>query len=446
MGRTLPQLHTDSRALFAAGVAAVNPRTAVRQHIVRQGATLHIAGVRYDLQCYAHVYVLGAGKAGATMAQGLADVLGAYLTAGDVVVPYGHGAPVARVTMHEAAHPVPDQAGVQGAAALGQRAQQAGADDLVVCLLSGGGSALLPAPSVGITLAEKQQVTSHLLACGASIDEINTIRKHLSQLKGGQLARLVAPATLVTLVLSDVVGDRLDVIASGPTVADPTTYRDCAEIVQRYALLDRLPAHVRRHLQRGQAGEIPETPKADDPALTRCQTVLIGNNHLALAAACTEAEARGYHTLRLSSMVQGEAREVARVLAAIAREIRQYGTPLRPPACVLLGGETTVTLLAEGNGCGGRNQELALAAALDIAGLEQVVVLSGGTDGADGPTPAAGAIADGATVARARALGLQPATFLQRHDAYHVFHALNDGLITGPTGTNVMDMYLLLVG
>jgi hydroxypyruvate reductase len=420
--------------------------TAVQRHVVRQGDTLHIAGVVYELQRYAHVYVLGAGKAGATMAQGLEAVLGEQLTAGTVVVPYGRRASVTRVTLHEAAHPMPDQAGVQGAEALGRLAQQAGVDDLVFCLLSGGGSALLPAPCANITLEEKQQVTSLLLACGASIDEINTIRKHLSRLKGGQLARLVAPATLVTLVLSDVVGDRLDVIASGPTVPDPTTYDDCLELMRRYTLLDRLPARVRIHLQRGATGDLPETPKADDPVFTRCQTVLIGNNRMALDAARIEAEARGYHTLLLSSLVQGEAREVGRVCAALAREIRQYGTPLHPPACMLLGGETTVTLNPEGNGRGGRNQELALSAALDIAGLEQVVLLSGGTDGADGPTPAAGALADGATVARAQALGLHPEAFLQRHDAYHFFHALDDGLITGPTGTNVMDMYILLVG
>jgi hydroxypyruvate reductase len=416
----------------------------VRRAVVRQGDRLYVDGVPYDLQRYAHVYVVGAGKAGATMAQGLEEVLGERLRGGVVTVKYGHLAPVSRVTILEAAHPVPDAAGMQGAEALLQVAQQAGADDLVLCLLSGGGSALLPAPSPGITLAEKQQVTGLLLECGASIDEINAIRKHLSRLKGGQLARLVWPATLITLMLSDVVGDRLDVIASGPTVPDPTTYHDCLEIISRYDLLPRLPVSVRGHLQRGQAGELAETPKATDPAFVGSQTVLIGSNRMALQAACAEAQARGYKTLLLSSSLQGETRHIARMHAAIGREIQQSGAPLAPPACVITGGETTVTL--RGDGLGGRNQEFALAAALDIAGLESVVVLSAGTDGTDGPTPAAGALADGSTVARAQALGLAPQICLRRNDSYHFFHALDDLFITGPTGTNVMDMHILLVG
>lgn len=323
-------------------------------------------------------------------------------------------------------------------------ARQAGPDDLVFCLLSGGGSALCPAPSADMTLAEKQHVTRLLLECGASIDEINTIRKHLSRLKGGQLARLVAPATLVTLVLSDVVDDRLDVIASGPTVPDPSTYQDCLDILAGYDLLARLPASVQRHLQRGQAGELPETPKPQDPLFTRNQTVVIGSNRLALQAAQAEAQARGYTTVLLTSSLQGEARHIARMHAAIAREIRQSGAPVAPPACVLAGGETTVTI--HGDGTGGRNQEFALAAALDMAGLDRVVLLSAGTDGTDGPTPAAGALVDGQSVARARALGLLPERYLRRHDSYHFFHALDDLLVTGPTGTNVMDMHIVLVG
>src|SRR5215467_2962777 len=285
MAHTVQQLREDSRHIFAAEVATVDPAAAVRRAVVRQGDTLYVDGVPYDLQRYANVYVVGAGKAGATMAQGLEEVLGERLTGGVVAIKYGHRAPVSRVTIHEAAHPVPDAAGMRAAEALRHLTQQAGVDDVVFCLLSGGGSALLPAPSPGITLAEKQQVTSLMLDCGASIDEINTIRKHLSQLKGGQLARLVLPATLITLVLSDVVGDRLDVIASGPTVPDPTTYQDCLEIIRRYDLLTRLPVSVHTHLQHGQAGELAETPKATDPAFARCQTVIIGSNRLALQAA-----------------------------------------------------------------------------------------------------------------------------------------------------------------
>jgi hydroxypyruvate reductase len=444
MPHTTQQLREHSRQIFTAGVAAVDPVTAVQHTVQRRGDTLRIAGTTYDLQRYAHVYVIGAGKAGATMAQGLATVLGAQLSGGAVTVKYGHAAPVARLTIFEAAHPLPDAAGVRAAQAIMHIAAQAGPDDLVFCLLSGGGSALLPAPSPGISLAEKQQTTSLLLDCGASIDEINVVRKHISQIKGGQLARLAVPATLITLVLSDVVGDRLDAIASGPTVADPSTYQDCLDIVTRYELLERLPASVRTHLQAGQAGAHPDTPKAGDAALARCQTVIIGNNRLALQAARDTAQALGYRSLILSSTIQGETRHIARMHAAMAQEMRHSGAPLAPPACLISGGETTVTI--RGTGKGGRNQEFALAAALDIAGLEDVVIFSAGTDGTDGPTDAAGALADGLTVQRAKALGMEAAQFLRHNDAYHFFTPLDDLVITGPTGTNVMDIHLLLVG
>jgi hydroxypyruvate reductase len=444
MTRPTLQLRADARRIFAAGVAAVDPAAAVQQAVRRDGETLVVAEACYDLRRYAHIYVVGAGKAGATMAQGLEAVVGDRLSAGTVTVKYAHMAPVTRVVIHEAGHPMPDAAGVQGAEAIMQVAQQARVDDLVFCLLSGGGSALMPAPLPGMTLAEKQQLTALLLACGASIDDINTIRKHLSRIKGGQLARLVAPATLITLVLSDVVGDRLDVIASGPTVPDPSTFQDCLDILARYELMARLPVSIRTHLQNGQAGSWAETPKAGDPAFDHSQTVIIGNNRLALHTACQTAQALGYGTLVLSSRIQGEAREVARVHAAIAQEIRASCTPLAPPACVLSGGETTVTL--RGPGKGGRNQEFALAAACDLAGLDRVVLLSAGTDGTDGPTDAAGAFVDGHTIARAQALGLKPEDYLRRCDSYHFFAALDDLLRTGPTGTNVMDMHLLLVG
>ncbi|WP_089721711.1 glycerate kinase type-2 family protein [Candidatus Entotheonella palauensis] len=444
MTRTIQQLRTDARLIFDAGIASVDPVAAVQKTVTRQGDFLSVAGEVYDLRQYAHVYVIGAGKAGATMAQGLENVLQDRLTAGAVTVKYDHVAPVTTVTLHEAGHPIPDAAGVRGAEAMMHLAQQAGENDLVFCLLSGGGSALSPAPSAGITLEEKQQFTSLLLACGASIDEINTLRKHLSRLKGGQLARLVAPARLITLVLSDVVGDRLDVIASGPTVPDASTFTDCREIVARYRLMDQLPPSIRSHLQRGCAGQLPETPKAGEPMFDRCQTVLIGSNRIALQAAAQQARDLGYPPLVLSSSIQGEAREIARVHAAMAHEIRQSGLPMSPPVCVLAGGETTVTLLGQGKG--GRNQEFALAAAMDIDGLEGVVILSGGTDGTDGPTDAAGAVADGATARRAQALGLNPEEVIQRSDSYSFFNALDDLLFTGPTGTNVMDIYILLVG
>ncbi len=444
MRTNVKQLRADARLIFAAGVAAVDPVTAVQNAVIRRGDLLSVAGESYDLCQYHNIYVIGAGKAGATMTQGLENVLQDRITAGTVTVKYDHLAPVSTVTLCEAGHPIPDPAGVRGADAIMRTAQLAGENDLVFCLLSGGGSALSPAPSEGITLEEKQQFTSTLLACGASIDEINTLRKHLSRLKGGQLARLAAPARLITLVLSDVVGDALDVIASGPTVPDASTFADCREIVARYGLTEQLPPSIRDHLHRGCAGQLPETPKVGEPIFARHQTVLIGSNRIALQAAAQRARQLGYTPLILSSAIQGEAREVARVHAAIAHEIRQYGLPQPPPVCVLAGGETTVNLL--GPGKGGRNQEFALAAAMDMSGLDRTVILSGGTDGTDGPTDAAGAIVDGDTIGRAQALGLSPAAFIQRSDSYHFFAALDDLLITGPTGTNVMDIYLLLVG
>lgn len=441
---TIQQLRDDSRRIFTAAVAAVDPVTAVQRAIIRHDDILQVNGVAYDLNQYANIYAVGGGKAGANMAQGLEAVLGERLSGGALTVKYDHLAPVTRVNLYEAGHPIPDAAGAQGAEAIIALAQQAGADDLVFCLLSGGASALLPAPCPGISLAQKQQVTSLLLACGASIEEINAIRKHLSRLKGGQLARLVVPATLITLVLSDVVGDRLDTIASGPTVPDPTTYRDCLSIIDHYGLRQRLPDSVRRHLEDGAEGAQPETPKSLDDAFTRSQTVIVGNNRAALYAARDAARDLGYATLILSSSIVGETRDIARMHGAILHDIRQYGEPLMPPACIISGGETTVSI--RGDGKGGRNQEFVLAAAPAIDGLEGVVILSGGTDGTDGPTAAAGAVADGQTVARAHAVGITWQHFLQRNDAFHYFEKLNDLLITGPTGTNVMDVHLLLAG
>jgi hydroxypyruvate reductase len=337
---------------------------------------------------------------------------------------------------------VPDESGVAAARELVSLLGQVQAGDLVVCVVSGGGSALLPAPADGITLAEKQQVTRLLLASGATIEEMNAVRKHLSRLKGGGLARLARPAALLTLVLSDVAGDRLDVIASGPTFPDPTTFADALEVLARRRIASRVPAAVLARLEAGARGDLPETPKPDDPIFRSSAHVLVGTNALAVAAAERQALALGYRTLVLSTTVTGEAREVGAVHAALAREVAASGRPLRRPACVLSGGETTVTV--RGGGRGGRNQELVLAAAPGIAGLEGVLVLSAGTDGTDGPTDAAGAVADGETVSRARAAGLDPRAALDGNDAYPFFQALGDLVVTGPTRTNVMDLRLVL--
>ena len=310
----------------------------------------------------------------------------------------------------------------------------------MICLISGGASALMPAPAEGITLEEKQATTRLLLASGANIHEINSIRKHISRIKGGQLARLASPARVESLMLSDVIGDNLDVIGSGPTAPDVSTFAGAVEILDRYAIRERVPASVRERLEQGARGAIPETPKPDDPVFARVRNAIVGSNRLALAAAAACAKAQGYRTLVLSSEIQGEAREIARMHAAIASEMARTGRPIKPPACIVTGGETTVTI--RGDGLGGRAQEFALAAALEIAGLENVVIFCAGTDGTDGPTNAAGAVADGQT------LGRKPDArrYLDRNDSYHYFESLGDLIITGPTNTNVMDVCIVLVG
>jgi hydroxypyruvate reductase len=396
------------------------------------------------LACPQRVYVVGFGKAAAPMAQALEEMLGDRVTGGIVVVKEGHHLHLEHIRVIEAAHPIPDAHGLEGAKEIVRLLEPLGEGDLVLCPISGGGSALFPLPVEGVSLEEKGATTQALMDAGATIHEMNAVRKHLSRGKGGQLSRAAYPATLVSLVLSDVVGDDPDTIASGPTVPDGTTFADCMEIVERRGIRNRLPASVLGYLERGAAGSFPETPKADDPIFERTHFVLVGNNSLALSAAAGSAEARGYRTLILSSSIEGETREVAQVHTAIAREIRASGHPVPPPACILSGGETTVTI--RGQGKGGRNQEFVLAACLGLAGLRDVVLLSAGTDGTDGPTDAAGAIADGSMLERAKAQGLNPLAALSENDAYPFCQKLGDLLITGPTRTNVMDVRILLVG
>jgi hydroxypyruvate reductase len=348
-----------------------------------------------------------------------------------------------KIHVTEAGHPVPDEAGLEGASQIVRFLERVGGKDLVFFLISGGGSALLPYPFEGLTLEDKQLVTKVLLDAGANIHEINTLRKHLSRVKGGRLAKIAHPATLISLILSDVIGDDLDSIASGPTVPDRSTFQDCWDIMDKYQIIDEFPSSVSEFLTRGIRGDIDETPKPGDPVFERTLNLIIGSNIQAVKAAATKASGLGYNTLILSTFVEGETRDVARVHAAIAREIRNSGNPIESPACVISGGETTVTM--RGKGKGGRNQEFILAGALDIEGLEDVVLLSAGTDGTDGPTDAAGAIADGLTVTRARKINLDPVASLRDNDSYHFFQALDDLIITGPTFTNVMDLRIILV-
>jgi len=434
---------THAREIFAAGLRAADPRHCIRRTLSIEEDHLRVVDALYPLSRISRLLVVGAGKATAAMAVAVEEILGDRISAGTINTKYEHALPLEQIQTVECAHPVPDRAGVDGTDGILSLLQDLDAETLVLCLFSGGGSALLPAPADGLTLADKQETTQQLLACGATIDEVNAVRKHLSRIKGGLLARHAYPARTVALALSDVIGDPLDTIASGPTYPDSTTFVYCMELVDRYGLRQSLPAPVLHRLEAGVKGEIPETPKKDDPCFSRATTHVIGNNALSIAAAEEAARNLGYNTLVLSSRIQGEAREVAAVQTAIAQEVCTAGRPISSPACIICGGETTVTLSGEGKG--GRNQELALAAALHLNGWDQVTLLSGGTDGTDGPTDAAGAISDGHTLSRAQKLGLSPADYLARNDSYPFFQALDDLLITGATNTNVMDLQIVLI-
>jgi glycerate 2-kinase len=436
------KLRQQALAIFRAALAAADPIAAILRHVRLRDNAVLASRTRYPLRGIRKIHVIGAGKAGAAMAQAVegldlpADKRGASL----VNVKYGHLAKLRWIELNESGHPVPDAAGERGAERIAAIATGASREDLVICLASGGASALLPFPAPPVTLEQKQAVTKLLLACGATIHEINAVRKHISSIKGGQLARMAFPARVLTLILSDVIGDNLDVIGSGITAPDASTFTSAQAVLEKYGIINQTPASIRERLASGSRGEIRETPKRGDPAFARVQNLIVGSNRLAVDAAAAEARALGFRTLVLSTQIEGETREIARMHAAIVKEIALYGHPVVRPACVISGGETTVTL--RGSGMGGRNQEFVLAAAIEIAGLDRTVVLSGGTDGTDGPTDAAGAIADGSSLARSP----DAQKHLADNDSYHYFEKLGDLVITGPTHTNVMDVRVLLVG
>jgi hydroxypyruvate reductase len=441
--KNIKKMRANAESIFRAGLAAVAPESAVARCCRIEDERLWIGSRCYDLANYKNIHVIGCGKAAAAMAKSVERLLGERITAGIVIVKYGHLADLNRIQIVEAGHPVPDRNGEEGVRRILALAESAGQEDLVLCLISGGGSALLPLPAAGLSLADKQVTAKVLIASGATIHEINTIRKHTSAIKGGLLARAVHPATLVTLILSDVVGDDLDVIASGPCVPDASSFKDCLTILDDYRIVDQLPEAVVDHLKAGAAGDIPETPKAGDPIFRRGFQLIVGSNIDAVKAAGAEAERIGYPPLILSSMLEGDTRQAALLHGGIIKEVLKSGHPVPPPVCLLSGGETTVVV--RGKGLGGRNQEFALALAPQIAGHTGVIALSAGTDGTDGPTDAAGAIVDGTTTARAEALGLNYRRYLEANDAYRFFEKTGELLFTGPTNTNVMDMRVILV-
>lgn len=440
-------LGNRAREIFDYALAAVQPQEGIHRHLSLQGDLLRVGSQTLDLSGFRHIYVAGFGKAAASMAQGLEEVLGPRIHSGVVVVKDGYAANFrsSRITALEASHPVPDQRSLEATERILHLVDGAGAQDLVVFLVSGGGSSLFEKPAGSLTLEHLQHATSILLYCGADIREVNTVRKHLSAVKGGRLMEHIHPARCLTVILSDVLGSPLDAIASGPTVADPSTYAQALEVVDRYQLQRELPRPILWHLEDGAAGKIPETPKPGNPIFDSVMYQIIGDNSLLALAALEKAREMGLNALLLTTWLEGEAREVARVLGAIAHEVRTRGLPVPPPAAILASGEPTVTV--KGRGRGGRCQELALAFALAIEEWadEGVTLLAADSDGTDGPTPSAGALVDGGTIRRARAKGIDPRMYLDLNDSYCFFRDLGEQLVIGPTETNANDLIVMLV-
>jgi hydroxypyruvate reductase len=445
--KSQPSLRSDAARIWSASIRAVEPEAAVRRFVARRGNSLRVGDHRLDLKRTGQVWLLGAGKAAAPMARALERILGKHLAGGLAVTKYGHGLSLAKTELLEAGHPLPDSNSVAAAARVESLARsQISPGDLVLGLLSGGGSSLLVAPAEGVTFQDKLACTRLLLNSGASIHEMNAVRKHLSRVKGGGLARLLGSTRVLTLVLSDVVGDDLDTIASGPLVPDTTTFGQCLEILERLGIGDAVPEAVKRRLEAGARGKIPETPKPGDPVFSRSRTVIIGNNALACSAAAREARRLGYHTMILTSTLSGDTGEAAAFHLSVASEVAHFGRPVRRPACIISGGETTVRVT--GHGKGGRNQEFVLHCVSGLARMPVAcLVASVGTDGTDGPTDAAGAVADNSTLAGSLKSGADfPARCLGNNDSYEFFRRTGGLIITGPTRTNVMDLHLILIG
>ena len=429
------------KALIQSSLEAADSGNAIKQSIIRKDNQLCVNTVRYDLSKYQRVVCVGAGKASGHMARTLEKILGDYLEGGLIIIKDGYGAPTKKIRLVEASHPLPDARGVRATKQILKIVKTLTKQDLLIVLLSGGASSLLCAPVNGLTLADKRRTTSMLLRCGATIHELNTVRKHLSAVKGGQLGQATS-AKILTLIMSDVLGDDVATIGSGPTVPDPTTFHKAKTILKHYHIWGTVPDRVRKHLDQGMKGHIPETWKSRTRHSSRSRSIILANNQTAIDGMIKEAKRLGLRPYALEAPLQGEAKDLGRILGAMAKDILEFGNPVSPPACLIAGGEPTVTVT--GKGKGGRAQECMLAASQELAGLSKVVVAGFGTDGTDGPTEIAGAMVDGKTVQRAKKKGISIKTMLKENDSYMFFKQIRGQISTGPTKTNVNDIYLIL--
>ena len=444
---TLDQ-HAESavvQRILNAALAAVSPFEAVQQRLTLVDEMLMCDDVQVDLRNVARIFVVGAGKATFPMAEAVFALLGERITDGLIIVKDDHfdaDVDLGAIAVFEASHPLPDERGVEATEKMLDLVQDVSVDDLVLCLISGGGSALMTAPEAGISLKDLREMTDVMLASGATINEVNTLRKHVDRVKGGGIAERVAPASLMTMILSDVVGDPLDAIASGPTVADSSTFVNVATILEKYELAELLPDSIMAYFLKGIAGKTDDTPTAGDVIFEKSSVHLVGNLKIAANAAKEQALGEGFHTTIASTSYQGEARTSGERFVTMMREMSERGVPLARPACLIFGGETTVTL--RGNGKGGRNQEIALSAVREMSKLKNCMLVTLATDGGDGPTDAAGAVVVPETLRRGEEAGMDVIEYLNNNDSYHYFDALGDLIRTGPTQTNVNDLAFLI--
>jgi glycerate 2-kinase len=444
----MESLRALSMKIFKAALSKADPYQAVLGNLSLKGNNLRIHNgakihQEFDLSRFKRITVLGAGKSASPMAAACEAILQERLSGGLIITKYGHGAPLSKIGVIEAGHPLPDQAGCLGSRQIITRLQACGSEDLILFLTSGGCSALFTSPPDSIPLKEKQKTTRLLLNSGAPIQELNTVRKHLSLVKGGRAARFAFPAVVINLVLSDVIGDPLDIIGSGPFFPDSSSFQNALDVLGKYRLLKKVPPSIPAFFKKGVLGLIEDTPKPGSTFFKKVTHRIIANNRIALGAAEKAARSLGFNAFILSSRIQGEARELAKFYGAIAREMAYTHNPSKKPLCLIAGGEPTVTVT--GKGTGGRNTELALAMAIELKGLPKIGFLSAGTDGTDGPTDAAGALVNGLSYSSGIQKGISPEAHLKKNDSYIFFKKAGGLLITGPTGTNVMDLHILLI-